>query len=176
MQNCLRKRRPEATLHGSRSARSQAEILLRRDPDDVFKALTKPKRLAKWFLKDAKINPKEGSSYTFTWQGWFGRTGKVVKVVPDKVLALSWSDKIEGELYPTRVSFTLTKKGKGGSTGFGAHRVQGRARLGPALRDHSVLVGFLTNLKSAPSERSNCAPSMTMSDLEEHRNGIMSHR
>jgi uncharacterized protein YndB with AHSA1/START domain len=80
----------------------------------VFKALTKPKRLAKWFLKDAKINPKEGSSYTFTWQGWFGHTGKVVKVVPDKVLALTWPDESKGRLVSYSCLVHPDEKGEGG--------------------------------------------------------------
>jgi len=83
------------------------------DPDEVFNALTKPKRLVKWFLEDAKIKPKEGSSYTFTWGGGFSHTGKVEKVVTDRSLVLSWPDTIKGKVYTTRASFTLAKKGKG---------------------------------------------------------------
>jgi uncharacterized protein YndB with AHSA1/START domain len=83
------------------------------DPDEVFKALTKPKKLVKWFLEEAKIKPKVGSSYTFTWEEGVSHSGKVEKVVPDKSLVLSWPDTIKGKVYRTEVSFTLTKKGKG---------------------------------------------------------------
>jgi uncharacterized protein YndB with AHSA1/START domain len=83
------------------------------DPDKVFRALTKPKRLTKWFLKDAKIKPKEGSSYTFTWGDGASHTGRVERVVPARSLVLTWPDTIKGKLYKTQVSFTLTKKGKG---------------------------------------------------------------
>jgi len=82
-------------------------------PETVFRALTVPKELAKWFLKDAKIKPKEGSSYTFNWQGDFSHTGKVETVEPSRKLVLSWPDKIKGKVYETKAAFTLKKKGKG---------------------------------------------------------------
>jgi uncharacterized protein YndB with AHSA1/START domain len=82
-------------------------------PETVFKALTVPKELVKWFLDDAKIRPKEGSSYTFIWPGGFSHTGKVEKVEPGRKLVLSWPDKHEGKLYETQAAFTLRKKGKG---------------------------------------------------------------
>jgi uncharacterized protein YndB with AHSA1/START domain len=83
------------------------------DPNVVFKALTKPKKLVKWFLEDAKIKPKEGSSYTFTWGDGMSHTGRVEKAVPDRFLVLSWPDTIKGKVYKTQAAFTLTKKGKG---------------------------------------------------------------
>ena len=82
-------------------------------PEVVFRALTVPKELKKWFLSDAKISPKEGSSYTFTWEGGFSHAGKVERVEPGRKLVLSWPDKIKGKLYETQAAFTLKKKGKG---------------------------------------------------------------
>lgn len=82
-------------------------------PDEVFRALTVPKELTKWFLSDAKIRPKKGSSYTFTWQGGFSHTGKVEKVQADRELVLSWPDKIGDKVYETRAAFTMKRKGAG---------------------------------------------------------------
>lgn len=82
-------------------------------PEKVFKALTAPKKLVKWFLSGAKIKPKEGSSYTFTWSGGFSHTGKVEEADPGRKLVMTWPDKFDGKLYETRVAFTLRKKGKG---------------------------------------------------------------
>jgi len=82
-------------------------------PETVFRALTAPRELVKWFLSDAKIKPKEGSSYTFTWQGGSSHTGRVEKVESCRRLVLSWPDKIKGKVYETQASFTLKKKGKG---------------------------------------------------------------
>jgi uncharacterized protein YndB with AHSA1/START domain len=122
-------------------------------PGAVFKALTKPKRLAKWFLKSGKIKPQEGSSYTFTWKNGTSHTGTVEKVAPDKTLVLTWPDKMKDQVYETRVSFALTKKGKGTllvleHTGFkdGADWVSlyGAIQAGWAY--------YMTNLKSVLSE------------------------
>jgi len=82
-------------------------------PEAVFRALTVPKELARWFLRDAKISPKEGSSYRFTWEGGFSHKGKVEEVQPGRKLVLSWPDELEGKVYETQAMFTLKKKGKG---------------------------------------------------------------
>ena len=82
-------------------------------PEEVFKALTKPKRLVKWFLEDARIKPKEGSSYTFSWSGGTSQTGRVEKVIPNRLLVLFWPNTVKGKRFETQVSFRLSKKGKG---------------------------------------------------------------
>ena len=82
-------------------------------PDKVFKALTVPKELKKWFLGDAKIRAKEGSTYKFTWKGGFSHIGKVEKVETDRELVLTWPDKINNKVYETRAAFTMKKKGRG---------------------------------------------------------------
>lgn len=82
-------------------------------PERMFKYLTDPKDLTKWFLGRAQIKPKTGSSYKFTWRGGFSHTGRVKKAVPDKSLTLTWPDKIKGKVYETQVSFLIAKKGKG---------------------------------------------------------------
>jgi uncharacterized protein YndB with AHSA1/START domain len=80
---------------------------------DVFNALTEPEELVKWFLGSARIRPVERTNYTFTWKGGSEHTGEVLKVVPNRNLVLSWPNKIKGRLYPTQVSFTLVRRGKG---------------------------------------------------------------
>jgi len=122
-------------------------------PGAVFKALTKPKKLVKWFLKAGKIKPEEGSSYTFTWKDGTSHTGKVEKVADNKMLVLTWPDKVNDQIYETKVSFALTKKGKGTllvleHTGFkeGADWVllYGAIQAGWAY--------YMTNLKSVMGE------------------------
>ena len=93
-------------------------------PAEVFKALTKPKRLTKWFVGGAKIKPKEGSAYEFSWKGYPNQKGKVEKVVPNQLLVLAWPNTVKGKVYHTKVSFGLARKGKGTilevtHTGFG---------------------------------------------------------
>jgi len=82
-------------------------------PADVFKALTKPKKLTKWFLDDARIKPKEGTGYEFSWKGYPSQKGRVEKVVTDRLLILTWPNVVKGKVYHTKVSFNLAKKGKG---------------------------------------------------------------
>jgi uncharacterized protein YndB with AHSA1/START domain len=82
-------------------------------PEDVFKALTEPRELTKWFLKSAKIKPVEGSTYTFAWEGYDLQTGKVVRVVPDRLLVLTWPNSVRGKTLLTDARFTLKKKGTG---------------------------------------------------------------
>jgi len=122
-------------------------------PQKVFAALTKPKKLVKWFLKDAKIKPKEGTSYTFTWDAGASHTGKVKKVVPDRTLVLSWPDTIEGKIYLTEATFTLRPKGDGTIlkiTHVGFKEGDDWIRLYGAVQ--SGWAYFLTNLKSVMAE------------------------
>ena len=59
----------------------------------VFKALTDPKLLEKWFLSKAKLVPKKGGSYSFNWIGSYHMTGNVKQFEPDKAVSFSWTDK-----------------------------------------------------------------------------------
>ena len=91
----------------------EQEYYFEASPRKVFAALTKPKKLVKWFLVDAKIKPKEGTGYTFTWEGGASHVGKVKKVVIDRALVLTWPDNIKGKIYETEATFTLRPKGDG---------------------------------------------------------------
>ena len=91
----------------------EQEYYYKATPETVFKSLTVPKELVKWFLNEAKIRPKEGGFYTFTWEGGFSHTGKVEEVDPGRKLVLSWPDKIKDKVYETQVTFTLKKKSEG---------------------------------------------------------------
>jgi len=122
-------------------------------PARVFRALTTRKLLVKWFLKDASIKAKEGSTYKFVWDGGFSHVGIVEKVVEDKTLVLSWPDRIKGKLYETKASFNLTKKGKGTilkvrHTGF----KQGDDWIWLFGAIQSGWAYYLTNLKSVLGE------------------------
>ena len=121
--------------------------------ETVFEALTEPKQLVKWFLIEARIKLKEGSRYKFTWQGGSSNTGIVKKVVPDRFLVLSWPDRVNGKLYPTQASFTLSRKGKGTlltlkHTGF----KEGDDWIWLYGAIQSGWAYFLTNLKSVLSQ------------------------
>ena len=90
------------------------EYFFEATPKVVFAALIEPKQLVKWFLSSAKIEPRKGGDYRFTWRGGYKHSGEVRKIVRDKTLVLTWPDKFEnGQVYETQVSFTLAKKGSG---------------------------------------------------------------
>ncbi len=109
--------------------------------------------MTKWFLKDAKIRPLAGSTYKFTWHGGFSHVGKVEKVVPGKALVLTWPDVIKGKEYKTKVSFSITRKGKGTvvklkHTGF----KEGNDWLWLFGAVQSGWAYYMTNLKSVVSQ------------------------
>ena len=80
----------------------------------VFKAITEPRLLKRWFLESAKISPRKGGNYTFTWQGGYSHSGKVLDYVRDKRLSLSWPEFWKGkQLGTTRATFRLRPKDEG---------------------------------------------------------------
>ena len=115
-------------------------------PEKVFRALTEPKMLVKWFLSDAKIDSRKGGSYDFDWIGGYHMTGTVKRFEANSAVSLSWTDKLDsGRIANTTVSFRVVKKGDGTllklrHTGFKnpVHFAECSARWGY----------YLTNLKS----------------------------
>jgi len=80
----------------------------------VFRGLTDPKMLVKWFLSKAKVEAKKNGNYTFDWMGGYHMTGKVKRYEATKSVSYSWSDRLKnGQLAKTTVSFRVSKKGRG---------------------------------------------------------------
>jgi len=122
-------------------------------PEEMFSYFTDGKKLAKWFVRKAKITPKAGSAYHLAWSGGYSHDGRVKRVVPNRLLTLTWPDVIKGKKYETQVSFSFKEKGKGTlvklkHTGFkeGADWIWlfGAIQSGWAY--------FMTNLKSVVAE------------------------
>jgi len=83
-------------------------------PKKVFQALTDPKVLVKWFLTNAKLEPKKGGVYEFDWIGGYHMTGMVKQFEADKAVSFSWNDKMpSGGMVVTTASFEVKKKGSG---------------------------------------------------------------
>lgn len=83
-------------------------------PEKVFRALTDPNILSKWFLSKAKLDLKAGGSYTFDWIGGYHMVGKVKRVEFNKAISFSWTDELKnGEIARTTASFRVAKKGNG---------------------------------------------------------------
>ncbi|HZY47449.1 MAG TPA: SRPBCC domain-containing protein [Candidatus Bathyarchaeia archaeon] len=93
---------------------AKQEYFLRTKPETVFKALTEPKVLVKWFLSKAKLEPKKGGTFAFDWIGGYHMTDKVKKFDRDRAVSFSWSDRLKnGKMVKTTASFEVAKKGEG---------------------------------------------------------------
>lgn len=112
----------------------------------VFRSLTEPSELTRWFLKEAHLPRKAGATYEFAWQSGYRHRAKVIAFVPNRKLSLEWPAKGLGM---TRVTFTLTAR-KGGTrltlrhTGYGTSPAW-IENYGGTCQGWSY---FFTNLKS----------------------------
>jgi uncharacterized protein YndB with AHSA1/START domain len=83
-------------------------------PSEVFAALSEPKGLVRWFLRDAKLQLRKGAPFRFTWRGGYMMKGKVIASRPPKSLELAWNDRLPGgKLFKTVARFALKKRGSG---------------------------------------------------------------
>ena len=57
-------------------SRSHETIIdIRAIPEEVFRAITDPAQIAKWFAPEARVDPRVGGEYYFSWgPGMEGRT------------------------------------------------------------------------------------------------------
>ena len=83
----------------------------------VFKTITDPRALEKWFLLSGRLGPRRGGTWTFTWGEGDTHSGKVLDYVRGERLTLSWPEHPVGgdeALGTTRVAFHL-KPREGGT-------------------------------------------------------------
>ena len=96
----------------SRAARQG--VFVQAPPPKVFEALTEPRLLKKWFLESATLSPRKRGNYTFTWQGGYSHSGKVLDYAKDRKLSLSWPAYLKGNLLgTTRATFKIKPKDDG---------------------------------------------------------------
>jgi uncharacterized protein YndB with AHSA1/START domain len=81
--------------------------------DQVFRALSDPREIVRWFLAKAELTPKKGTTYRFEWPGGYSHEGKVLDVIPGCRLTLSWPNGPANRRFLTRVTFTLRRAGTG---------------------------------------------------------------
>src|SRR5574341_1058687 len=84
------------------------------EPETVFRALTDPKELTKWFLQDAKVQLKKGGQMRFAWSPKDKHENKILELVPNKKLRITWPTMGWGGApkVKTHVTFSLTPRGK----------------------------------------------------------------
>ncbi|HYF47853.1 MAG TPA: SRPBCC domain-containing protein [Planctomycetota bacterium] len=83
------------------------QMYLRATPARVWKALTDPKELVRWYKKPLHVSAKKGAAWNFT-----SIDGKVLEVKPGKKLVHTFRFPFaKGEPW-TRVTFLLEKHGR----------------------------------------------------------------
>ncbi|MCI4365840.1 MAG: SRPBCC domain-containing protein [Thermoplasmata archaeon] len=79
----------------------------------VFRALTDPAELTRWFVAKADLPHEAGAAYRFEWPGGYSHVGTVEEFVPPRRLSLTWPHgPVRGRFY-TRVTFTVRRAGPG---------------------------------------------------------------
>ena len=76
------------------------EIVLPAGRDEVWAALTDPRRLEDWFANDVELDLRPGGEATFRWGNGESRHATVTEVEPGERLSFEWDE--DGE-----VEFTL---------------------------------------------------------------------
>ena len=82
------------------------EIVLPAGRDEVWAALTNPRRLEEWFANDVELDLRPGGDASFRWGNGESRHATVREVEPGERLSFEWDG--EGE-----VEFTLADAGDG---------------------------------------------------------------
>jgi uncharacterized protein YndB with AHSA1/START domain len=95
----------------SRTIRLQAFV--HASPKKVFKSITEPKRLSRWFVDEASFSPRKGGRYAFSWKGGPTHTGKVLEFVRGHRYSITWQwPGMEADL-TTKLTLSVAPKGNG---------------------------------------------------------------
>jgi uncharacterized protein YndB with AHSA1/START domain len=73
------------------------EIVLAEPREDVWRALTEPDELARWFANDVELDARPGGSGRFRWDDGSERRAVVEEVEPGRRFAFRWRDASEAE-------------------------------------------------------------------------------
>jgi uncharacterized protein YndB with AHSA1/START domain len=126
------------------------QYYIRASPKKVFRALSEPERLQRWFLKKAELSPRKRGRYTFTWIGGHSHSGRVLEFVRGRSVTLTWPQYDGKELLgETKVKFSVEPKGDGTlvkvlHSGYGKHEKW----VDAYAWTHSGWAYFMMNLKS----------------------------
>lgn len=87
-------------------------IIIDAPPEVVFRAITDEKELINWFPDQAKLEARVGGAMEFKFQRdeeTVDHTviGKVLEIIPDKKLSLSWKNTSDQNFPNTTVTWTL---------------------------------------------------------------------
>jgi uncharacterized protein YndB with AHSA1/START domain len=127
----------------------RVRVFVQASPKKVFKAISDPEILTRWFMDKATLSPRKSGRYSFTWEGGPTHTGKVLEFVRRDHLTITWQWPGQEDLGVTRLKLSVEPK-KSGTVVKLTH--SGFQRSGPwgDLYDGSIRgwTYFLMNLKS----------------------------
>ena len=126
-----------------------APIFIHSTRSEVFRAITDPKILSKWFVDHATLEARKGGSYAFGWDGGPTHTGKVLDLVPNTRITLSWKWPGHEKLPATRLKMSVERK-DGGTVLLFTHSGFGNGREWTALHEGAIRgwTYFMMNLKA----------------------------
>jgi uncharacterized protein YndB with AHSA1/START domain len=116
-----------ATRTDTRKAEVQIEIDA--PPDAVWKALTDPEELVRWFPLEARVEPGVGGNIFLGWDAGTGGNCRIERWDPGRRLTTGWVEPVDGTVDAERRALVVdyNLEGRGGSTvvrlvhsGFGA--------------------------------------------------------
>lgn len=89
------------------------QYFIRASPKKVFKALSDPERLARWFADKAEVSGRKGGRYTLSWEDGPTHRGKLLEFRRGEKITFAWEwEGIEG-VGVTRFGLAVEPKGKG---------------------------------------------------------------
>ncbi len=85
---------------------------IKTSPVRVFKALTEPRELVKWFLRDSKVDLRPGGKMLFVWRNFPEYWGTVKTVKKNREFSFLWPYSGAGKNTNTHVVFKISKRGE----------------------------------------------------------------
>ena len=87
------------------------EIVLPSGRESVWRLLTDPGHLARWFANEVELDPRPGGRGVFRWASGEERHARVEHVEEERELRFDWAEADGGEA--TTVTFTLDEAAEG---------------------------------------------------------------
>jgi uncharacterized protein YndB with AHSA1/START domain len=97
----------------AKSRTVRVQVFIHASPKKVFRAISDPERLPRWFMDAATLSPRKGGRYSFTWEGGPTHTGRVLEYVRGKRIVLSWQWPGLEDSLVTRLAMTVRPQDHG---------------------------------------------------------------
>ena len=89
------------------------QYFIRAAPKKVFKAISNPKGIKRWFADKAQLSLRKGGRYSFGWKDGPTHNGKILELVRGERMTLSWEYEGMEKVGVTRFGLAVEPKGKG---------------------------------------------------------------